>query len=103
MFQDLSISKKVHIPLIAAIVLGFVIIVVNYIAHEIFTNIIKLDHMLFKNRAYSVVLDENAVTLNDSTACDFGKWRQGDGKKKSLVKQKHSMRWISRTVKCMII
>ncbi|MEA3372539.1 MAG: methyl-accepting chemotaxis protein [Campylobacterota bacterium] len=51
------------------------------IAHEIFANIVKLDHMLFKNSAYSAALDENGVELSDSTACDFGKWRQGAGQK----------------------
>lgn len=49
------------------------------IAHEIHINIIKLDHMLFKNRAYDAVLNEKSVTLVDSNSCHFGKWRQTDG------------------------
>ncbi len=51
------------------------------IADEIHTNIVKLDHMLFKNKAYSAVLNEKSVTLNDAGSCDFGKWRQESGKK----------------------
>jgi len=31
MFKNMSISKKVHIPLIASIVIGFVVVIVNYI------------------------------------------------------------------------
>ncbi|RUM62969.1 MAG: chemotaxis protein [Sulfurospirillum sp.] len=31
MFDNMSISKKVHIPLIASIVIGFVVIIINYV------------------------------------------------------------------------
>ena len=30
MFYNLSISKKIHIPLIASIIFGFIIIIMNY-------------------------------------------------------------------------
>ena len=52
------------------------------IGHELFANMAKLDHMIYKNNAYSSVF-ENKVNkgLNDHTACNLGKWYEDDGKK----------------------
>ncbi|MEA1955876.1 MAG: methyl-accepting chemotaxis protein [Campylobacterota bacterium] len=54
----------------------------NIIGHELFANMVKLDHMVYKNNAYSTVLDGNTnMTLNDHKSCDFGKWYADEGKK----------------------
>jgi len=52
------------------------------IAHELFTNMAKLDHMVYKNNAYASVLDGNSnITLSDHKSCRFGQWYIDSGKK----------------------
>ena len=54
----------------------------NVIAHELFANMAKLDHMVYKNNAYSTVLEGNYnMTLTDHKSCNFGQWYTDVGKK----------------------
>ena len=47
----------------------------THISYELFTNMAKLDHMIYKNNAYSSAF-ENQVngTLSDHLTCNLGKW-----------------------------
>ena len=48
---------------------------------ELFANMAKLDHMIFKNHTYSSVFQGKVETnLGDHTACSIGKWYISDGK-----------------------
>jgi len=50
------------------------------IGHELFANMAKLDHMVYKNHAYSSMLEGKLnFNLTDHTACGFGKWYTGEG------------------------
>jgi len=54
----------------------------NLISRELFANMAKLDHMVYKNNAYSAVLDGSGkMSLVDHKTCHFGKWYVSDGKK----------------------
>ena len=51
------------------------------IAHEIFTDMVKIDHMIFKNGAYNAIFDgDKTCSLSDATMCRLGKWYHGNGK-----------------------
>ncbi|MBU0720625.1 CZB domain-containing protein [bacterium] len=51
------------------------------IGHELFTNMAKLDHMIYKNTAYSCVFERNTnIQLSDHTTCNLGKWYAKEGK-----------------------
>lgn len=51
------------------------------IGHELFANMAKLDHMIFKNSAYSAVLNDRAEEINgDHTTCNLGKWYAQEGR-----------------------
>jgi methyl-accepting chemotaxis protein len=52
------------------------------VSYGIFTNMAKLDHMIFKANAYEVGFDGNSSgELTDHHSCALGKWyEQGDGK-----------------------
>ncbi|MBU1658742.1 CZB domain-containing protein [bacterium] len=51
------------------------------IGHELFANIAKLDHMMFKNNAYSCVFKgKSEKTSGDHTTCNLGKWYASEGK-----------------------
>jgi len=51
------------------------------IGHELFANMSKLDHMIYKNRAYSSAIERKTdLELVDHSSCGFGKWYVGDGK-----------------------
>ena len=51
------------------------------IGHELFANMAKLDHMIFKSSSYSAVFEGKTDTnLNDHTTCNLGKWYAGEGK-----------------------
>ncbi|MDD2267516.1 methyl-accepting chemotaxis protein [Sulfuricurvum sp.] len=54
------------------------------ISHEIFTNMAKIDHMIFKARAYEAGFEgktEQRSTFSDHHACALGHWYEhGDGK-----------------------
>ena len=48
---------------------------------ELFANMAKLDHMIFKSSSYSVVLEGKIDKyLSDHTTCNLGKWYIGEGK-----------------------
>ena len=51
------------------------------IGHELFANMAKLDHMIFKNSAYSAVINDRAEEISgDHTTCNLGKWYVHEGK-----------------------
>ena len=51
------------------------------IGHELFVNMSKLDHMVYKNNAYSAVFENKPIGLSgDHTTCGLGKWYSHDGK-----------------------
>jgi len=53
------------------------------IGDELFTNIAKLDHMIYKNNAYSAALENRSDTsLGNHQNCNLGKWYAVDGKNK---------------------
>ncbi|WP_434636305.1 methyl-accepting chemotaxis protein [Sulfurimonas sp. NW7] len=52
------------------------------IGYELFTNMAKLDHMVYKNNAYSSMLEGKLkFELSDHTQCRLGKWYADEGKK----------------------
>ena len=51
------------------------------IGHELFANMAKLDHMIFKNSAYSAVLNDRAQEIQgDHTTCSLGQWYANEGR-----------------------
>jgi len=51
------------------------------IGHELFVNMAKLDHIVYKNHTYSSVFNGTLdQRLGDHTACDIGKWYENEGK-----------------------
>ena len=51
------------------------------IEHELFANMAKLDHMIFKNASYSAVISERAESISgDHTTCRLGKWYEKEGR-----------------------
>jgi methyl-accepting chemotaxis protein len=51
------------------------------IGNELFANMTKLDHMIFKNRAYSATLESKPLDdVSDHTSCRLGKWYAQEGK-----------------------
>jgi len=51
------------------------------IGHELFANMAKLDHVVFKNHAYSSVFEGKPITnLSSHTTCNLGQWYAGEGK-----------------------
>jgi len=51
------------------------------IGHELFVNMAKLDHMVYKNYTYSSAFEGKSVPeLGDHNACGLGKWYIKDGK-----------------------
>ena len=52
------------------------------ISYEIFTNMAKIDHMIFKNNAYAAGFEGKVnMEFSDHHACALGKWYEsGDGK-----------------------
>ena len=53
----------------------------NAIKYEIFTSLVKLDHILFKANGYANALNETNEKLSDHASCRLGKWYQEDGRK----------------------
>jgi methyl-accepting chemotaxis protein len=52
------------------------------VGHELFANIAKLDHMTYKNNAYSCAFQGHTnFELSDSSSCILGKWQSSEGKK----------------------
>jgi len=53
------------------------------IQNRLFTTLVKVDHILFKSKAYSTVLDSNPSTVfPDHHNCRMGKWYLGIGKER---------------------
>lgn len=53
------------------------------IQNRLFTTLVKVDHILFKSRAYSAVLEENKqYTFVDHQNCRLGKWYLGVGEER---------------------
>ncbi|OHE03199.1 MAG: hypothetical protein A2513_03160 [Sulfurimonas sp. RIFOXYD12_FULL_33_39] len=52
----------------------------QHVQYELFINLAKLDHVLFKVNAYYAVFNEKDITLTNHNSCRFGKWKQNDGK-----------------------
>ncbi|ULO02263.1 MCP-domain signal transduction protein (chemoreceptor zinc-binding domain) [Campylobacter sp. RM5004] len=50
------------------------------IKYEVFTSLVKLDHILFKANGYANALGENPTKLSDHFSCRLGKWYQNEGK-----------------------
>ena len=51
------------------------------IAHELFANMAKLDHMIYKNNSYSAVFENKiGAKLSGHTECHLGQWYAGEGK-----------------------
>ena len=51
------------------------------IGHELFSNMAKLDHVVFKNHSYAAVFDGKAIgDLSGHTNCNFGQWYSKEGK-----------------------
>jgi len=51
------------------------------IGHELFANMAKLDHMIYKNNTYSAIFDgKTDMTVSTHTACDLGQWYINEGK-----------------------
>ena len=51
------------------------------IGHELFANMAKLDHVVFKNHAYSSVFEGKPITnLSSHTTCNLGQWYAGEVK-----------------------
>ncbi len=55
----------------------------QYSYYKLLTTLLKIDHIYFKNRAYSSVANANVnpAEFADETKCNFGKWINSDGKK----------------------
>ena len=56
----------------------------KYVSEYLFTTLVKVDHIVFKHKAYSTLLDENierAAEFGNHHSCRLGKWYEGDGKK----------------------
>ncbi len=50
------------------------------VSHEVFANLAKLDHVLFKVNAYDGVFNAKDTALSDHHSCRFGKWKVSKGK-----------------------
>ena len=51
-------------------------------SQELFTNMAKIDHMIYKNYTYSSILEGKIDSnLGDHNNCELGKWYTHDGKK----------------------
>ncbi|MBN2895963.1 MAG: CZB domain-containing protein [Campylobacterales bacterium] len=58
------------------------------IAHELFANMAKLDHMIFKNNAYAAAFEGRANTsLSSHTECNLGRWYTHEGKETFGLKE----------------
>ncbi|MBA3026098.1 MAG: chemotaxis protein [Sulfurimonas sp.] len=53
------------------------------IQNRLFTTLVKVDHIIFKSRSYSAVLEENdKAVFGDHTQCRMGKWYLEEGKER---------------------
>ena len=59
--------------------------------YELFINLAKLDHVLFKVITYDGVFNDKSVELSDHHNCRFGKWKEGAGKAAFGATRSYSM------------
>jgi methyl-accepting chemotaxis protein len=53
------------------------------IQNRLFATLVKVDHIIFKSRAYSVLLEEDEkAVFGDHTQCRMGKWYNANGKER---------------------
>lgn len=53
------------------------------IQNRLFTTLVKVDHIIFKSRAYSAILEEDEkAVFGDHTKCRMGKWYSESGKER---------------------
>jgi methyl-accepting chemotaxis protein len=53
------------------------------IQNRLFTTLVKVDHIIFKSRAYSAILEENQnAVFGNHTQCRMGKWYSESGKER---------------------
>ena len=53
----------------------------SLIGHELFANMAKLDHIVYKNHTYSAVFEgKSNHQLGDHSACNLGRWYVNEGK-----------------------
>ena len=50
------------------------------VSYKLFSNLAKLDHVLFKINAYDGVFNNKQVALSDHHQCRFGKWKAAKGR-----------------------
>ncbi|WP_086298310.1 methyl-accepting chemotaxis protein [Campylobacter devanensis] len=50
------------------------------ISYDIFTSLVKIDHMLFKTNGYNQIYTKNFEQMPDHTMCRLGKWCEDSGK-----------------------
>jgi len=55
----------------------------KYVAEYLFTTLIKVDHVVFKHKAYTTLLEggKGSAQFGDHHSCRLGKWYENDGKK----------------------
>jgi len=61
---------------------------ITYISNNVFTNLVKLDHVVFKLTGYTKAFDKKYDPMPDSTQCRLGKWYTNEG---SRIYAKSSM------------
>lgn len=61
---------------------------ITYISNNVFTNLVKLDHVVFKLTGYTKAFDKKYDPMPDSTQCRLGKWYANEG---SRIYAKSSM------------
>lgn len=53
----------------------------RFVSYELFTNLAKLDHVLFKVNAYNGVFSDETARLSTHENCRFGQWYKDTGKR----------------------
>ncbi len=53
----------------------------QHITYDLFTNLAKIDHVLFKVNAYNSVFTYKEIELDTHTTCRFGRWYNEEGRK----------------------
>ncbi|MEA3228727.1 MAG: methyl-accepting chemotaxis protein, partial [Campylobacterota bacterium] len=63
----------------------------SYVTDEIYANILKLDHIIFKSQGYSTLFTKNHThQLATDRECKLGKWLESDGKKHFSTKPEYT-------------
>jgi methyl-accepting chemotaxis protein len=52
----------------------------RHVRNELFINLAKLDHVLFKVNAYDAVFNAKDIELANHRSCRFGKWKNEQGR-----------------------